>query len=171
MAVSIFVAPAAAWATIGWSCSTRTTDVRTMIAVMIRNAPAVTVSAARPRPQPRRSNAPTIGANVAARTTARTTGITTNGSMTASQIANARRAAPMSRRQLHWATRSSQPGTIPILATEFSSGSRIATTEPHTAVTNATTGIATNKPTTPATAAPAGRAMSTTAGWMWTVLP
>ena len=29
-----------------------------MIAVMIRNAPAVTVSAARPRPQPRRSNAP-----------------------------------------------------------------------------------------------------------------
>ena len=47
-------------------------------------------------------------------------------------------------------------------------GSEIAALD--TASTKATTGIAANSPTIPASAAPAGRAMSASAGWMSTVL-
>ena len=47
---------------------------------------------------------------------------------------------------------------------------RTSIAAPAMARAKATTGIATKSPTIPARAAPAGSAMSTIAGWMWTVL-
>ena len=170
--LATFEAPADAWATIGWSWTTSTKVVATRTAVMIRNAPPVIASAARFLPQPRRRSRSTSGRNVAASTMARTTGTTTSGTWMTTAITNPMSAAPTSSRQLHCATRSSQPGTRPVRSPgSVCSGSMTAMSAPATAVMKATTGTATNSPTIPATVAPAGSAMSTTAGWMWTVVP
>ncbi len=80
---------------------------------MIRNAPPVIASAARFLPQPRWRSKSTSGRNVAASTMARTTGTTTSGTWMTTAITNPMSAAPTSSRQLHCATRSSQPGRGP----------------------------------------------------------
>ena len=101
-------------------------------------------------------------------TIARTIGMTTAGSWTATARPTPSRASTASSRQLHWARRSSQPGTSdpPSLA-----GAITSISEPVTAMIRATTGMTANSPTIPQSAAPAGSAIRTIAGWMWTVLP
>ena len=98
--------------------------------------------------------------------------MTTIGTWTAAAMPTARSASETSRRQLNCPSRSSQTGTIALASDARRSGSTPSTVTAAwvTARTKATTGIAANSPTIPASAAPAGRAMSASAGWMSTVL-
>ena len=120
-----------------------------------------------------RSGPFTIGRNVAARTSARTTGTTTSGSLDDhgdhephERGTDEQPPAPLGHPVEP--TRDETGRGVPVGSR---SGSMTAMSAPATAVMNATTGTATNSPTIPAIVAPAGRAMRTTAGWMWTVLP
>ncbi len=93
--------------------STSESRVSTMIAVMTRKPPPTVMADARPRVWPRATSQSTTGPTVAAMTTARTSGTTTSGTTESTATASAMSANAMSRRQLHWATRSSQAGTRP----------------------------------------------------------
>ena len=143
---------------------------RITTAMTVKNTPAVVAAEAGPRRQPRRTSALTNGRKVAASTTPSTIDTATVGMSVTIRIATPTTRISARSRTLHWASRSSQPGTRS--GVSYSGpGSRIVSTAPQTANTMATNGIATKSPMMPAIAAPAGSDTSTSAGCMLTVLP
>ena len=130
----------------------------------------LTTREARPRVQPRASSAATAGWNVAARVTATTIGPTTTGNWPRMATTSPPRPTTTSRRQLHWARRSSQPGmspwtdtlTRPVVPSTSS-------TAPLTAITTATVGTATNMPARPPIVNPTRSASRMTPGCRWRV--
>ncbi len=133
---------------------------------MIAKRPSAAVSAAAVGPTPRLRRAEAAGASVAARTAASTIARTGPDSAMVRPMASARRPIPTRRRQLQFASRSSQPGTTgPEDVIAGSRGWNAARADPVTCCRNAATGTATIIPMMPAAIAPIGRASRATAGW------
>ena len=138
---------------------------------MITVAPRTTDSAAPDRLTPRASSQRTTGRHVGARTAARMIGITMTGVWPTISIPTIATARTISSRQLHWAIRSSQTGTIPTACGDGLRWLRTETSDPLTATIGTITGTAKTTPKSPATAAPTGIATRATAGWTLTRSP
>ncbi len=154
-------APALAVDATSATALTRPTSVTRSTPTITRPVPTVTAIAANPRLSPRRCRAAAAGSRVAARITAMTTGMITPGKSSATWVATPNRAATMSARQLHWARRSSQTGTmaevVDGVSAAMGSRPRAVIRTPTQVWANASIGRITTRPPNPPIAYPIGR--------------